>query len=267
MTNQEGNSCCVGMAKFVLISINTIFFILGAAVTGLGSYVIATAPQWFHKTDQTILNTSALWGLVIFGAIMMVLAFSGCCGAIKGDGCCGKFFLWIYSATVGLVILAELVLFTIIMINSGKFDTLAKNEQVNKTVDQFDKEVNEYVANTYQACCVPKFNDQDDVCKALNQLTGSDGHNMCGADEAAFRKTILEFFGAQMKNVGIGAIICVVVEVIAMAAACHVIRKADAQPKATPPHDPNKPFNNQAHGGNLAYGTTNNQAPFNGGFA
>jgi len=93
----------------VLFIFNIIFFIAGAAILGVGLWVK------FDKNFENIasvtvignvaslLNTAA-YVLIAFGAIIFVVGFCGCCGAIKESKC----LIGVYLAFIVVVIAGEL---------------------------------------------------------------------------------------------------------------------------------------------------------------
>lgn len=249
---KKQNSKCVKFAKFILVAVNAIFLILGVAVTGLALTLVLKAPSFFKADQQAILSTTMLYGAAAFGAILMVVAVVGIVGAMKGDGCCGKMFTLIYSLILLAIIVAQLAIVAVAFIEAGKFGAEIKNKTADataKATDAVQDAINSYVNTTYIDCCAKAgvVNTNDLVCKNLNDVVKpKKGKNMCGKSEADFRFNVLSMFEGLFKQFGIGAVVCAVVEIVCLIAACHIMRKAG---------------NNGFKAGEYANGGTNTNAP------
>jgi len=212
-------SCCVQFAKFILVFINFIFFSMGAAIAGMAGYLLANGKSLgFDANSQAILSPPALYACIIFGSVILVVSLVGCVSAMK-PGCCGKFFLTIYSCIIGVVILAELAGGAVVLAASGKLGAMGKTQVANATTDAFEKAVDSFIDTTYSKCCPGgKPVVTDVVCKAINQQL--DG-NMC-TSEASFRKQCIDWLIKYVKPIGIGAIVIAVIELLCIGAACHI---------------------------------------------
>ena len=250
---------------------NFIFFVVGCAVIGMSSYVLANRDAFgMDGAAQGILNTGALWAGVIFGASVLFVALAGCCGAAKGSGGCGKFFLFIYSFVVMVIIVAELAAGAVVLAQAGKLGALQKQDATKKVVGDFDKAVDAFVNKTYAECCKDhKLNDQDVVCKAIGAgLDTADANTNPCKDADTFRQDAIKFLQKYMQPIGIGMIVVAAIEVFCLFAACHVMchaRKED--PASAAYYDQQATAAQQGYqqqgyqapkhtpqGGNLAYG-------------
>lgn len=246
-------TCLVKFSQRILIFINTLFFLFGACFVGLGSYIVAAAPKWFSAHQQEIFNPSGLWVAIIFGIVVMAVSLAGCMGACRPGGC-GKCFLFVYSAIVFVVILAEVIAGAVILLWGGAFGNV-DNATTDKAVKKFNEAVNKFVNSTYQDCCVDKNKDSDVVCKTLKSQIADD--KWCN-DQATFKKDLLDWVQKNIKNIGIGVIVLGVIQILCLISACHVMCHATkSKAESEKPYDPNDPkqrAQRQQQGGDLAYG-------------
>ncbi|KAJ8298720.1 hypothetical protein KUTeg_022780 [Tegillarca granosa] len=84
--------CCDGLARFLLIVFNLIFWLTGAAILGVGVWFLVdkNINSYF---DVLELDTEdpyfkyAAYILIAFGGFVFLVGFCGCCGAIRSSKC------------------------------------------------------------------------------------------------------------------------------------------------------------------------------------
>lgn len=252
------NSCCVQFAKFILIFINFIFFTMGGAIAGMAGYLMVNgASLGFTGDAQAILTPSALIACIIFGAACIVISIVGCCSALKG-GCCGKFFLIIYSVVIGIVIIAELAGGAVVLVASGKIASMDSTKIANTTAEEaLEKAVSAFIDTTYTKCCPggkPLLTDV--VCKAINtQLAAPGPKGMC-TDESKFKQACIDWIAKYTKPLGIGAMVIAGIELLCIAAACHISCHAKTPEQEQADEIQKQREAQQQAGGDLAYGST-----------
>lgn len=109
-------NCGHQLLKYILFFFNFIFWILGLAVLAFGIYSIVKAGNYEALLDKQSL-VSAANILVASGALVMVIGFFGCCGAIKNNKC----MLTTYVILVGLIFALEIAAGVLAYTNKGKF--------------------------------------------------------------------------------------------------------------------------------------------------
>lgn len=256
-------SCCVQFAKFILIFINFIFFTMGAAIAGMAGYLLANgASLGFTGDAQGILTPGALYGCIFAGAGILVLSLVGCVSAMK-TGCCGKMFLIVYTLIISVVILAELAGGAAVLVASGKIAAMNGSAVANKTTDETQKLVNDFVNFTYTKCCVgDKPNTKDVVC---NYIDSQLGDAMC-ASQASFRTACITWLAKYTKPLGLGAIIIAAIELLCIGAACHISCHAKTPEQEQADEIKKQQEARQAQGGDLAYGGASGK-PLAGSYA
>jgi len=261
-------SCCVTFAKFILIFINFIFFSMGAGIAGMAGYLLANGKSLgFDASTQAILSPTALYACIIFGSTILVVSLVGCVSAMK-PGCCGKFFLSIYSTIIGIVILAELAGGAVVLAASGKLGAIGKTKVANTTTDAFEQAVETFIETTYTKCCPGgKINTNDVVCKLIQQgLTTSGSSNMC-TTESGFRQACVKFLETYTKPIGVGAIIIAVIELLCIGAACHITCHALSPAQQEAKEIKKQQEQRAAGAGDLAYGGASGKPLAGGSYA
>jgi len=120
MGDDEG--CLANLVKYLLFTTNFLIFVLGLAVFGCGIWVLVDQPSFMNLFDEAsqqipeladnfdiTLYTSAAWILLVVSALVVIIAFFGCCGAIKKSKCMlGTYFTLILAMFIVMVVGAVL---------------------------------------------------------------------------------------------------------------------------------------------------------------
>jgi len=97
------STCCDKFARVFLILLNLTFLLLGLAQIGLGAFChVRTKALDFLGNDYV--NPPVI--IIILGAIISVVSFFGCIGAIKHSA--NKCMLWTYSSLLLLLLIAQI---------------------------------------------------------------------------------------------------------------------------------------------------------------
>ncbi|KAJ8725421.1 hypothetical protein PYW08_003604 [Mythimna loreyi] len=110
--------CGTSFVKYVLFFFNLLVALLGLAVIGIG---VAFHLNWTAvKEELNTRLTVAPWLFIIVGSIMFIIAFFGCCGAIRESHC-----MVVTYAIFLLVIIIVQVVIAVLMFVYG--DTIQTN--------------------------------------------------------------------------------------------------------------------------------------------
>jgi len=125
---------CFGFLKAMMFAFNGIIFLAGAAILGVGIWVKVDSSSILGFIDQIedapseinqILNVGYL--LIAVGAVLLIIGFLGCCGAIKESRC----MLLMFFVIVLVVFIAEVAGAVIVLV----FKPLAE-DLLNKLGDK-----------------------------------------------------------------------------------------------------------------------------------
>ncbi|XP_070611326.1 CD9 antigen [Erythrolamprus reginae] len=104
----KGGTKCI---KYLLFGFNFVFWLAGTAVLGIGLWLRfdPQTQQIFKSESETSTFTIGIYVLIVAGALIMLVGFLGCCGAIQESQCMlGLFFtflLVIFALEVAAAIL------------------------------------------------------------------------------------------------------------------------------------------------------------------
>jgi len=91
--------CCSGIARFLLITFNFIFWLSGAAILAVGIWILVdkNLQEYLDVIKDAMGNEDALrtsaYILIGFGAFVFLVGFCGCCGAIRKSKCLLGFYI------------------------------------------------------------------------------------------------------------------------------------------------------------------------------
>ncbi|CAK8676683.1 unnamed protein product [Clavelina lepadiformis] len=98
-------ACCVSFIKYLMFLFNILFWLAGGAILGVGIYVsVDSTVQNIVSVAGVQITFAAAIALIVFGSIMFIVGFCGCCGAIKENQC----LLGTYFVLVLLIFIAQL---------------------------------------------------------------------------------------------------------------------------------------------------------------
>lgn len=102
--------CSSKFAKYFLFFFNLLFWICGAAVLGVGIWILTDdnalklmKVATLDASDSTV--RAAAITLVVVGAVIFITGFLGCCGAMRESSC----MLMTYTFIVGFILLLQVV--------------------------------------------------------------------------------------------------------------------------------------------------------------
>ncbi|KAH9498605.1 cd63 antigen [Bulinus truncatus] len=122
----EGGMKCV---KYLLFLFNLIFVIAGIGLIAAGAYVKVKLDQYYDFFGSDYVGPGIL--LIIVGVIIFILAFFGCCGAIKENYCLTMTFAVFLGIIFVLEIAAGIAGFVLRDDIEKEIGTVLKNSVVN----------------------------------------------------------------------------------------------------------------------------------------
>ncbi|XP_068629364.1 CD63 antigen-like isoform X2 [Battus philenor] len=193
--------CGTSFVKYVLFFFNLVVALFGLAIIGIG---VAVLMNWTVLKDELKSHlTVAPWLFIIIGAVMFIIAFFGCCGAIRESHCMvvtyAIFLLVIIIVQVVLAVLmftyADTIKEGLVKGVNGIFDKRTTDPAVNAVFNniqtQFeccgkhspaDYGVIGVVTDLPESCCTRATGV---VGKILSKCTIADANTMGCADRAA----------------------------------------------------------------------------------
>ena len=97
--------CFSTILRYTIFIFNLVFFITGAALVGLGSYMHVHMRNYFDFLGDTgFVNTSIFF--IITGIVIALISFFGCCGACTKNAC----MMYTFGSFMTFIILTEVAL-------------------------------------------------------------------------------------------------------------------------------------------------------------
>ncbi|KAL3996319.1 neuroblastoma suppressor of tumorigenicity 1 [Sarotherodon galilaeus] len=130
--------CCSGFLKIMMFIFNGGIFLAGAAILGVGIWVQVDSNSFLDILDEVedasslsqLVNVSYL--LIAVGAVLLVIGFLGCCGAIRESKCMLLTFFSIVLIIFLIEVAGAIVLFVFKDVAGELLQELEKN--VQKTI-------------------------------------------------------------------------------------------------------------------------------------
>ncbi|KAG7306925.1 hypothetical protein JYU34_007034 [Plutella xylostella] len=117
--------CGTSFVKYVLFFFNLLFALIGLAMVGIG---VAVLLNWglINEVLQKSNLTVAPWLFIVLGAVVFVIAFFGCCGAIRESHC----MVVTYAIFLLVIIIVQVALAVLLFVYSESI-----REALHKSVD------------------------------------------------------------------------------------------------------------------------------------
>ncbi|XP_065370017.1 CD63 antigen-like [Calliphora vicina] len=100
-------NCLAHIVKYILYIFNLIFVICGILLIILGSLIISNLGDFSSFSEAVNIDTIPIL-IIILGCIVFIVAFFGCCGAIRESICCttvyAVFMFILFALQVALVV-------------------------------------------------------------------------------------------------------------------------------------------------------------------
>ncbi|CAH1405712.1 unnamed protein product [Nezara viridula] len=177
---------CSCTTKYILFFFNLACALLGLLVLGVSIYanIHGRSLKAFLQGEITI--TSIF--LICIGAAVFLIAFFGCCGAIREDHC----FLNTYGVILSILLLAQIALGVLALVYKSRFpDTFSKylDETFHKAISD-DKDAIQNMSEIQaglECCGVTDFNDYTSNKKDIPAsccMSRQQNNSTCTSNEA-----------------------------------------------------------------------------------
>ncbi|XP_034234355.1 CD9 antigen [Thrips palmi] len=80
-------SGCYAILKYLVVIINFIFFVAGIAVVGVGIWILTDSTMYLQVVQDDTNFHTGLYIMIAAGALMFIVGFLGCCGALRESPC------------------------------------------------------------------------------------------------------------------------------------------------------------------------------------
>jgi CD63 antigen len=153
-----GLSCGMSLIKFVLFVFNLLCALCGIALLAIGIIYLIDLKE-FDKIVEELSAEGITAVTIALGAIIFLIAFLGCCGAIRESYC----MILTYSVVIGLLLIAKIVIAVIVLVKRDEvqlevekvFDKLWNQRETDTTTKDFIFKIQE----SLECCGYNDFND------------------------------------------------------------------------------------------------------------
>ncbi|XP_075986026.1 tetraspanin-18-like [Anticarsia gemmatalis] len=139
--------CLRFLMKYILFFVNLVFVLAGLALIGVGVAAIYKLEDLLNLIPISIVKF-APYVFIILGAIIFLIAFSGCCGAITESKC-----LLITYAVFMAVLAGAKIFFTIELHNNMEYLRTEVEGYVNKAFDDPSMNATFHAVEVLLKCC------------------------------------------------------------------------------------------------------------------
>jgi len=150
----------INCVKYLVFIFNLLFFLFGITMVAVGAYVQYQMTDYLNFFDTKINGPAIL--LIIVGLVIFVIAFFGCCGAIKENYC----MVLTFSILMMIILVCQIGGAIAGFVYSNEMKTLAKQQLINS---------------------LEEVNEKDDIMRSWNDLQSEFG--CCGVEGALDWKT------------------------------------------------------------------------------
>ncbi|XP_058976349.1 CD63 antigen-like [Musca domestica] len=214
-------NCMAHIVKYILYIFNLIFVLCGILLIVLGSIMINNVGDLSDFSD--VINTDLIPILIIIlGCIIFIIAFFGCCGAIRESVCCTS----IYAIFMFIVFCLQIALVVWMFVKYKEF--MNSMEKVVNTVWEKNDQANGYPMDALQIsfkCCglTGSIDYTSNNLQVPNSCCGT-LDNACEASVYEFkpgcRKEFLNFWSSNVNIIRYAGIGVALVELVALTFAC-----------------------------------------------
>ncbi|XP_024875916.1 CD63 antigen-like, partial [Temnothorax curvispinosus] len=118
--------------KYLLCAVNSLFVLTGVMIISVGTTIYAVYENFSHFLDASYFSPATL--LIVVGILVFIIAFMGCCGALRESTCMVLVFAVLLSFVLILELAAAVAAYAL---QDGIKDLLA--EKINLTMHQYEK--------------------------------------------------------------------------------------------------------------------------------
>ncbi|XP_047113848.1 CD63 antigen-like [Schistocerca piceifrons] len=136
--------------KYLLFSFNLLFVITGILLIMVGTTIYAIHNDYINFLEDKYLTPATL--LIAVGIIIFIVAFFGCCGAVRESTC----MVMVFAVLLGIIFILELsASIASYVLRDGLVDMLVGS--INSTMHDYPKDVYmaqtvDYLQQTMQCC-------------------------------------------------------------------------------------------------------------------
>ncbi|XP_012218321.1 CD63 antigen [Linepithema humile] len=158
--------CGMGVVKYLLFIFNFIFVLCGLAILILGVLVQLTKTN-YGKGIEDAINTLSfpVVTLIVIGSIIFVIAFFGCCGAIRESHC----MIVTFASLLLTILIIQVAVAIYAFVNLNKTEEFHLKEAYTENVfnqyktDNDSRELVDVIQREFECCGVDSYKDFSNI--------------------------------------------------------------------------------------------------------
>ena len=161
------------MLGYIICFVNFVFFLASLPIIGIGAYILLTMKD-FKEFDDNISASFAII-LIVLGAVVMIVAFFGCCGACTENPC----EMYTYGTLLALIFVALIGVTVTFVIFKDEIETIVKYK-MEKVMDNYNnsttgnaKKIWDLVQKDVKCCGVERYTDWIRVMEVEHKVPDS----------------------------------------------------------------------------------------------
>ena len=158
---------------YIICFVNFVFFLASLPIIGIGAYILLTMKD-FKQFDDNISASFAII-LIVLGAVVMIVAFFGCCGACTENPC----EMYTYGTLLALIFVALIGVTVTFVIFKDEIERTVK-DKMKKSIDKYNnsttgdiKKIWDWVQKDVKCCGVETYMDWNRVMEGEHKVPDS----------------------------------------------------------------------------------------------
>ncbi|XP_029155750.1 CD9 antigen [Nylanderia fulva] len=144
---------CYNFAKYALVAVSLVFLIIAITVIALASWMLTDKTFLVSIAQEGNNYDAGLYMLLTAGILMFIVAFLGCCGALKHSRCS----LIIFFVVILVIIVAQIAFAGWLYTHGDRLDGLLRSSVINTVKKEYgDVESRTQIMDAIQSgleCC------------------------------------------------------------------------------------------------------------------
>lgn len=147
--------------KYLLCAVNSLFVLTGVMIISVGTTIYAVYHDFRHFLDPSYFSPATI--LIVVGGLVFVIAFFGCCGAIRESTC----MVLVFAVSLSVVLILEIAAAITAYALQERIQSLLAH-QINSTMHQYTTSAEsanamDFMQSRLQCCGLYGESDWDDI--------------------------------------------------------------------------------------------------------
>jgi len=143
-----GMGCGMSLIKYILFVFNLICALCGIALVSVGLAFLLKYDEIIRSFDEINVNV-APYGFIVLGSLVFIIAFFGCCGAIRESHC----MVSTYASFLFFILVIQVIIGVLVFVNVSDIQRVTDRILKRLWKDRFDHRVFWDTLQTSLHCC------------------------------------------------------------------------------------------------------------------